>query len=173
MNHTDVGPSVARRDDRDASAAADLPIDLDRLAGLLAAALAHEGVPAVAEVSLQLVSETTIGELNEAHLGSTGPTDVLSFPLDGVDGPSTDDEAWMVGDVVVCPAVAALQAPTHAGDLDAELALLVVHAALHLCGWDHGDSESRDAMWARERELMEALGCMPARDPWVEAGGSS
>jgi probable rRNA maturation factor len=161
----DDRPAVARRDDRDPAAATALPVDLDALAGLLAAVLAAEGVGADAEASLQLVSPDAIAELKAEHLGGDGPTDVLSFPLDGLDGGPPD---WMVGDVVVCPEVAAAQAPDHAGDLDSELALLVVHGGLHLCGWDHADDDERDRMWARERELMDGLGRTPVRDPWVQ-----
>ena len=76
-----------------------------------------------------------IAALNVEHLGKAGPTDVLSFPLD-------DDEPQpgvpvLLGDVVVCPAVAADQALSHAGTLDDELALLVVHGVLHVLGHMH------------------------------------
>jgi len=171
MADADTLPAVAWRDDRDERAAAAVPVDLDRMSVVLAAALAAEGVGSRAEVTLQLVGEDAIAALNAAHLGGTGPTDVLSFALDGPDGPSDPDEPWMVGDVVVCPSLADRQAADHAGDLDSELALLVVHAALHLCGWDHATPADQAAMWARERELMESLGCSPTGDPWRPAGG--
>jgi probable rRNA maturation factor len=156
-------PAVARRDDRDDAARAALPVDLDPLADLLGAVLAAEGVPAVAEASLQLVDAAAIATLNAEHLGGHGPTDVLSFPIDGTDGTGDD---WMVGDVVVCAEVAAAQAPEHAGTLEDELALLVVHGGLHLCGWDHADDAGRSAMWARERALLTAMSRLPSRDPW-------
>lgn len=174
MERSDEHPAVARRDDRDDAATGALPVDLDPLAALLAAVLAAEGVTASAEATLQLVSPAAIGELKAVHLGGNGePTDVLSFPIDGPDAPdgldgSADD--WVVGDIVICPEVAAAQASTHAGDLTSELALLVVHGGLHLCGWDHADAEQQAEMWDRERELMDLLGCTPVRDPWVEHG---
>ena len=155
-----------------------LPVELDPLAALLAAVLAAEGVGAAAEATLQLVSPATIAELKAVHLDGDGnPTDVLSFPIDGPDDPGSDTGSdldtgageWVVGDIVVCPEVAAAQAVGHAGDLDSELSLLVVHGGLHLCGWDHADPEQRSAMWDRERELMAALGCAPSRDPWTES----
>ena len=164
-------PAVARRDDRNEALSQELPVDLEPLADLLGAVLAAEGVPARAEASLQLVSSDHIAALNAEHLGGDGPTDVLSFPIDGgmpADGtaPVGDGEQWMVGDVVVCAEVAAAQAPEHAGTLDDELALLVVHGGLHLCGWDHADAHDREAMWARERELLVSLSRSPSRDPW-------
>ena len=77
---------------------------------------------------------------------------MLSFPLD------TDDTAGLpvlLGDVVICPAIAAAQASEHAGTLDDELALLVVHGVLHVLGHDHASSAERARMQARERELLE------------------
>ncbi len=142
-------------------------MDLDALAELLSRVLAAEGVPSTAEASLQLVAPEAIAELKAEHLGGDGPTDVLSFPIDGADGDGTEE--WMVGDVVLCAEVAAEQAPEHTGDLDAELALLVTHGGLHLCGWDHAGPDERDRMWARERELLDRLGRTPPLDPWSES----
>ena len=61
----------------------------------------------------------------------------------------------LLGDVVICPAVAARQAPDHAGTVDDELALLVVHGVLHVLGHDHAEAHERPAMQARERQLLE------------------
>jgi probable rRNA maturation factor len=61
----------------------------------------------------------------------------------------------LLGDVVVCPAVAARQAPTHAGSYDDELALLVVHGVLHVLGMDHAEPDEAARMQARERELLD------------------
>ncbi len=170
-------PAVARRDGREPGRAAEVAVDLDDLAALLGDVLTAEGIPATAEASLQLVDSDEIAALNAEHMGSAGPTDVLSFPLDGADGPDdaasagpSADRDWIVGDVVVCPEVAAAQAADHAGSVADELALLVTHGGLHLCGWDHAEPAERDRMWARERELLTALGRTPARDPWEGAG---
>jgi probable rRNA maturation factor len=145
----------------------DLAVDLASLTSLLASVLAAEGIPPRAEASLTLVGPDAIAALNAEHLGGSGPTDVLSFPVDGA-GPVPDGEPWLVGDVVVCPTVAARQAADHAGTADDELALLVTHGGLHLCGWDHDTDAARAAMWDRERELMTALGRTPSADPWSD-----
>lgn len=150
-----------------------VPVDLAALTRLLEAALLAEGVPAGAEASLTLVDPDDIAELKAEHLDGDGsPTDVLSFPIDGLDGPEESGghpgDTWMVGDVVLCPLVAAGQAPTHAGSLEDELALLVVHSALHLTGWDHAIASERDAMWERERVLLIDLHREPVLDPWSE-----
>ena len=103
------------------------------------------------ELTLTFVDRDEIAALNAEHMGEHGPTDVLSFPLDSID----DSTAAMpgpvlLGDVVVCPAVASEAAPTHAGTLDDELALLVVHGILHVLGHDHAEPQ-RDARDARAR----------------------
>ncbi len=105
-----------------------------------------------AEVSLLFVDEASIAALNERFLGHTGPTDVLAFPVEddplpagrfpdmGGTGPGADvaDEPLMLlGDVVVCPAVAARNAMDHESTYEDEIALLVVHGLLHLLGMDH------------------------------------
>ena len=62
----------------------------------------------------------------------------------------------LLGDVVVCPEVAAAQAPEHAGTLDDELALLVVHGVLHVLGHDHAELDEATTMRERERAHLEA-----------------
>jgi probable rRNA maturation factor len=61
----------------------------------------------------------------------------------------------VLGDVVVCPTVAARQAPTHAGTVDDEIALLVVHGVLHLLNYDHAEEHEAATMLRRERELLD------------------
>lgn len=140
------------------------PVDLDALASLLSRVLDAEGAPAGAEASLRLVDPDEIAALKAEHLDGDGaPTDVVSFPIDGVAA-----DAELVGDVVLCPSVAASQAPGHAGSLEDELALLVVHGGLHLAGWDHASEPERARMWDRERVLMATLHRPPTRDPWGE-----
>ncbi len=143
-------------------------LDLDRYARLVVDALAAEGVAGPGEVNLLFVDRDAITQLKRLHMGGTGATDVLSFPLDGADPLMGHDEQRMVGDLVICPGVARDQAAEHAGDLESELALLAVHGVLHLCGHDHAETDERDRMWTRERELLASLwGALP-RDPWAE-----
>jgi probable rRNA maturation factor len=129
-------------------------------------------VRGAAELSVMFVDEESITELNARFMEQQGPTDVLAFPIDIDDGswrlfdpialgpdrsdPDPDEIPLLLGDVVVCPAVAARNAPDHAGTLDDELALLVVHGVLHVLGLDHADPAEAQAMRARERELLEA-----------------
>lgn len=149
-------------------------VDGERFARLLADVLVAEGAVGPGEASLIFVDEAEIADLNGEFLDGDGPTDVLSFPLDPFPADAavvaeTGDAgaARLIGDVIVCPSVAQRQAGDHAGMVDDEIALLVLHAGLHLCGWDHADDDERRAMWRRERELMTLLWRVPTRDPWV------
>jgi probable rRNA maturation factor len=143
----------------------EVAVDVGRYVRLLADALAAEGVAGPGEATLTFVDRDAIVELNETHMGSTGATDVLSFPIDGATALPAGEHR-MVGDIVICPGVARDQAAEHTGDADGELALLIVHGALHLCGHDHVEDDDRDRMWARERELLDDLWGPLPRDPW-------
>ena len=95
--------------------------------------------------------------LNAEYMGAEGPTDVLSFP---VDDPTEvpDGVPVLLGDIVLCPAVADRQAAAHTGDYDTELALLLVHGVLHLLGHDHADPTEEAAMRERERTHLARHG---------------
>lgn len=130
------------------------PVDVDRWGDLVRDVLAVEGHDGCdLEVHLHFVDEGPMARLNVEHMGGEGPTDVLSFP---VDDPAEVPEGVpvLLGDVVVCPSVAARQAPGHAGDYPSEMALLVVHGVLHLLGHDHAEPDEEAAMKAREREHL-------------------
>ncbi|MCX6522264.1 MAG: rRNA maturation RNase YbeY [Actinobacteria bacterium] len=151
----------------------DVPLELDRWQDLAMQVLRDEGVRGLAELSILFVAEQEMAELNRDYMGKDGPTDVLAFPIDAHDvtqvvapagatrGPDRapvdpGELPLLLGDVVVCPAVARRQAPDHAGTLDDELALLIVHGVLHVLGRDHAEPEEAEEMRARERALLEA-----------------
>ncbi len=145
-------------------------LDLDRWQTLARRVLESEGVRGGTELSIFFVAIDDIVSLNADHMGVDGPTDVLSFPIDGgavveIDRgggstgpdrsePDRSDLPVLLGDVVICPEVARTQAPSHAGNLDDEIALLVVHGVLHVLGWDHSNDDERVAMWRRQRDLL-------------------
>jgi probable rRNA maturation factor len=152
---------------------ADVPIELERWRTLATDVLVDLGVRGAAELSILFVTVEEITELNEEYMDTVGPTDVLAFPIDATDvepasgpgalsrGPSraepdVSDLPLLLGDVVVCPAVAAAQAPEHAGTLDDELALLVVHGILHVMGHDHAEADQAERMRAEELRLLSA-----------------
>lgn len=140
-------------------------VDVERWRRLVAGVLAAEHRRG--ELTLTFVDADEIAELNREHIGKDGPTDVLSFPLDA-DQPESFAEAApsatgavpptvLLGDVVICPEVAAAQAADHAGTLDDELALLVVHGVLHVLGHDHAEPDETTAMRRRELDHLRAL----------------
>lgn len=151
----------------------DVQLDRQRYRALVRQVLEAEGVPRDSETSVAFVDPAEMAQLNEAHMGHTGPTDVLSFPLDLVAGVHAPENPGagnpgagpaLIGDVVVCPAVAAENAatgagsrPGHDGSVTAEIDLLVVHGVLHLLGMDHAVPAEAAAMRAREAEHLLSL----------------
>lgn len=150
---------------------ADHEVDVVRWEALGRRVLETEGVSGDAELALMFVDEATMAELNATFMGRQDPTDVLAFPIDTDDdvgvgrspdgstsGPDRDpvtDLPMLLGDVVICPAVAAGNASAHAATFDDEIALLVVHGILHVLGHDHATPEETKVMQARERELLD------------------
>jgi probable rRNA maturation factor len=148
------GPDVAVADEQSA-----VRLDVPRLAELARAALADQGVIR-GELSLSFVDEATMAELNGRYLAGEGPTDVLAFPLDAEPGGAAFSPAGaggapvLVGDVVVCPAVAERNAAARSAPTGDELALLVVHGVLHVLGMDHAEPAEGAAMQEAERRLL-------------------
>ena len=140
-------------------------IDVDE-AGLVALArftLEQMRIHPLAELSLLLVDERTMTDLHERWMGEPGPTDVLSFPMDELrpphlDGNRTDPspEPGLLGDVVLCPKVAADQARKAGHTTQEELELLCVHGILHLLGYDHAEPEEHAEMFGLQDQLLKA-----------------
>ncbi len=145
-------------------------MDVARWAELARRVLAARGIKGETEVSLLFVDEDAIAALNEKFLGKSGPTDVLSFPIEddpgptgrspdlGGSGPGSSPEEGLLsllGDVVICPAVASRNAAEHEVSLDDEVALLVVHGLLHLLGMDHEKDAEAERMEALEQQLLQ------------------
>ena len=143
-------------------------------------ALGAMGVNPLAEMSVLLVDEAYMSELNKRWMQSDGPTDVLAFPMDELEadrgpGPGSDtSEPALLGDVVLCPAVAARQARTAGHSSAAELQLLTVHGVLHLLGYDHADQEEERTMFGlQDRLLTEWRSGRGAGDGAAAAGSAT
>jgi probable rRNA maturation factor len=123
----------------------------------------------LAELSVVLVDEGSMEQLHVKWMDEPGPTDVLSFPMDEL-RPTKDDEEpepGLLGDVVLCPAVARRQAKDAGHSTEDELQLLCTHGILHLLGYDHAEPEEEREMFALQRELLATW--QAVRD---ETGGS-
>ena len=109
-----------------------------------------------AELCIKLVDPATIANLNAKYLDKPVPTDVLAFPIDelrpGRGGEDPPD--GVVGDVVVCPQVAAEQAPANGHSARDEMQLLTVHGILHLLGYDHAEPEEHREMFTLQARLL-------------------
>ncbi|MFC6881136.1 MULTISPECIES: rRNA maturation RNase YbeY [Actinomadura] len=116
----------------------------------------------LAELSVLLVDEAAMTELHEKWMDEPGPTDVLSFPMDELrpghmsGGADEDGESdpGLLGDVVLCPAVAERQARTAGHSAADELDLLLTHGILHLLGYDHAEPEEHKEMFGLQAELL-------------------
>ena len=156
------------------------PLSAAAIARSAARALDAAGAPAPASLAVILTNDAELTELNEKHMGHEGATDVLSFPLlpasafpphPGQHIGRSSDKPFVLppgqrphlGDVVISVERAREQAEQGSGgqtgdvrwSVGDELRLLVIHGALHVCGWDHADADERDAMRALESELLE------------------
>lgn len=114
-----------------------------------------------AEVSVLFTDDAFISELNQQYRGVEGPTDVLSFALidaeDEVDSVKVKGLPDVLGDVVISLETAGRQAKEEGKTLEQEIALLLVHGALHLLGYDHDEPEREAVMWRRQDAALKAL----------------
>jgi probable rRNA maturation factor len=129
------------------------------------------GVSPLAELAISLVDVQRMEELHLRWMDQPGPTDVLAFPMDELDlrgsrgvghghgsGSDEPDEAGptVLGDVVLCPEVAARQGEEAGHGTLSELELLCTHGVLHLLGYDHGDPEEHAEMFGLQGELLSS-----------------
>lgn len=109
-----------------------------------------------AELSILFIDEPSIEKLHIQWLGLEGPTDVMSFPMDEL-RPGTEENLspeGILGDIVVCPTVAARQALNAGHSAIEEMLLLTTHGILHLLGYDHAEKEEEKVMFALQRKLL-------------------
>jgi probable rRNA maturation factor len=141
-----------------------LEVDETEIVGLARHVLARMHVHPQAELSVVLVDEPAMEQLHVQWMDEPGPTDVLSFPMDelrpGSDG--EDSPPGLLGDVVLCPQVAARQGVSAGHSTQEELLLLTTHGILHLLGYDHGEpDEEREMFGLQRRLLLEFLATRP------------
>ncbi len=109
----------------------------------------QEHCPPTGEVSIAVVDDAAITELNRRYLRRNHPPDVLAFPQDGPGG--------LLGDVVISAERAAAQAPRYRQPVARELRLLVIHGVLHLLGYDDTTPAAARRMRRRQRALLRSL----------------
>lgn len=133
-------------------------VDDSALVGLARHVLGAMKIHPQAELSILLVDERAIEELHVKWMDESGPTDVLSFPMDELRPPPDDGSGeavpGLLGDVVICPQVAAQQARRAGHSFDDELSLLLTHGILHLLGYDHAEPDEERDMFSLQAKLL-------------------
>lgn len=130
-------------------------IEIAEIQELAAFVLDELNVHPRAELAVILVDEDTSEDLHIQWMNLDGPADVLSFPIDELRPGSAESlSEGVLGDIVICPAVAARQA-AEAGHATAdEILLLATHGILHLLGFDHQEEAEREEMFGLQRQLL-------------------
>lgn len=126
-------------------------------------ALERMQVPDACEVSISLVSEDEIHELNRRYRGIDKPTDVLSFECDDPWASYGPDEPIEIGDVVIALDVVEGQRARFNTSFEQEASLMLVHSLLHLLGYDHVEEAQAEEMEALEKEILDAYGMVGIR----------
>lgn len=131
-------------------------LDVRRLAALSRFVLDRMRVHPLAELCIKAVDEDTIAGLNERWMDKQGTTDVLAFPMDELRPGLVDEDPTegLLGDLVLCPAVAERQGRQAGHGTAAELELLTVHGILHLLGYDHAEPEEHREMFGLQDSLL-------------------
>lgn len=109
-----------------------------------------------ADLSIMLVNEVVMANLHERFMDEPGSTDVLSFPMDELREGTADEPSaeGILGDIVLCPAVAERQGIAAGHSTDVELRLLLTHGVLHLLGHDHAEPEEHNVMFGMQAQLL-------------------
>ncbi len=143
-----------------------LDLDLGAFTRLARFTIRRMRVHPQAVLCLKLVDEATMADYNQRFMGKTGPTDVLSFPMDelrpGREGESEPD--GILGDLALCPQFAMAQAPDFSRSPDDEMHLLTIHGILHLLGYDHAEPEEEREMFALQERLLAEWKALQAGD---------
>ncbi len=134
----------------------DFAVDELELIGCARYVMQQLRVHPAADLCIRLVDEAAMEVLHVQWMDLPGPTDVMSFPMDELRPAREDKEPaeGILGDIVLCPTVAARQA-TEAGHAAVEeLLLLTTHGMLHLLGFDHTEPEEEREMFELQRQLL-------------------
>lgn len=138
-------------------------VDTEVLEKLVAHTFAHMKVSPETELSIAVVGEEEMERIHRDWMDLPGPTDVMSFPMDELT-PGTDEElaVGVLGDIVLCPPVAARQGAEAGHSTLDELCLLTTHGILHCLGYDHATAEEEAEMFGIQRTILEDFLGRPA-----------
>jgi probable rRNA maturation factor len=129
-------------------------IQTNRIIEVAEFSLLKMGIHPDSELSISLVDEIEMSSLHMRWLDESGPTDVLSFPMDELKPFSATSGPGMLGDIVLCPEYAKPQAKRAGHSIQEELELLTVHGVLHLLGFDHREIEEKRLMFSHQDKIL-------------------
>ncbi len=137
----------------------DLDIDLKSVREVAEYVIEQLKLHPTVDLGIIFVNEKPMTDLHIQWMDEPGPTDVLSFPMDelrpgAVDGPMPEG---VLGDVVICPQVAKLQADAAGHGVMDEVHLLLTHGILHLLGFDHAEPDEEREMFKLQKALLEGF----------------
>jgi probable rRNA maturation factor len=152
-------------------------VDEAAIVALARYVLDQMGIHPLAELSILLVDTAAMEQLHIQWMDEPGPTDVLSFPMDELRPSRAEDDneptPGLLGDVVLCPEVAAKQGEAAGHSMADELHLLTTHGMLHLLGYDHAEPEEKAEMFGLQQELLERWRRHGAHGPGSSPGSGS
>ena len=125
----------------------------EKLISLLAFGISELDLSPECDLNLLLVDETEMADLHLKWMDEPGPTDVLSFPMDELQPHSK--EVGILGDIVLCPAIAKIQVEDAGHDFERELSILSVHGLLHIVGYDHATMEDEKEMFKLQESIVD------------------
>jgi probable rRNA maturation factor len=134
-----------------------IAVDTERVLGLASFVRQELKLHPMVDVGIIFVDEEPMTELHIKWMEEPGPTDVLSFPMDEL-RPGSDQSLspeGVLGDIVVCPQVAAEQALAAGHPTINEILLLVTHGMLHLVGFDHAEPDEEVEMFGLQKSLLQ------------------
>ena len=126
-------------------------VPADQLTSLLTFALGVLDLNPANDLSVSFVKDDYMSELHLKWMDEPGTTDVLSFPMDM---PLTSQDIVTLGDIVISPVVAQIQAQAQGHSTDHEIYILATHGLLHILGYDHADKEEEKTMFALQEKIV-------------------
>ncbi|MED0587475.1 rRNA maturation RNase YbeY [Bacillus subtilis] len=135
---------------------------LKEVENLLQFAAEREGVQDQAEVSVTIVTNDDIQQINKEYRGKDAPTDVISFALEEEGEGEVEivgaEMPPVLGDIIISADRTREQAEEYNHSFKRELGFLAVHGFLHLLGYDHMTKEEEEEMFTKQKELLDAYG---------------
>lgn len=139
------------------------PKELEKVMETIALdSLRYEGFDENCEISISIVDNTEIQQINKQFRNIDRPTDVLSFPMltftENEIIEKNENGEIVLGDIIISLERAEEQAKEYGHSLKREIAFLTAHSMLHLLGYDHMEPEEEKEMFTKQKEILEAAG---------------